>query len=219
MNAFPLPIPEDDECRDEFLQNLFTSFTPPMMITPSESSSSSIDVFANRKGVTFRSFLRLDRMDLEGKLMDAMVNADQISLHSSKSFSSSKSQDSVATINIKKVMLTRLENAAQLLSVLAILYALHNLRSKIYSLRSIWNPHVSYDKTLHMFSWSLKDYYARFNQKNEVYCDTFVMEVGDQIECVKYRRDLTEVIRLLDMIIQDVEKMRNICERSMKAIK
>lgn len=218
MDAFPLPIPDDNECRDEFLQNLFKSFTPPMMITPADSSSSFSDVSANRtKGVTFRSVMTFHSMNVEEKLMGAKINADQTSMHS-YSFNSSKSADSVATINMRKVMLTRLDNAAQLLSILAILYALNNLRSKIYTLRNTLNPHVSYDKTLRMFSWSLKDYYARFNRKNEVYCDTFVMEVGDQIECVKFLRDLTEIIRLLDLLIQDVEKVRNICEHSMKAI-
>lgn len=222
LKAFPLPMPEDDECRDQFLANIFASFTPPMMITPSDSSSSSMTIFSQKsKGVTFRSTMIEHTLDYEEKLLGAMIahSDHRPSVTSRSTFTSSRSRDSVATINIKKVMLSRLDNVAQLLSVLAILYALHNLQAKLHMLRNVWNPHATYDKTLRMFSWSLKNYYARFHHKNVVYCETFVMEVGDQMECIKYRKDLSEMIRLLSLLIQDVEKMRDICDHSMKAIK
>lgn len=217
LNAYPLPMPEDDECRDEFLQNVFASFTPPMMISLADSSSSSMTMYSQKtKGVTFKS-MAVDGMDIEGNLMGAfMTRTDK---GSRLTVNSSRSRDSITTINIKKVMLDRLDNVAQLLSVLAILYALHNLRAKLYMLLNVWNPHVTYDKTLRMFSWSLKDYYTRFHHKNVFYCETFAMEVGDQLECVKYRTDLAETIRVLDVIIQDIERMRDLCDRSMKALK
>lgn len=211
----------NDMCRDKFLQELFDSLTPPEYFTTSDSS---IDDLPANRGVQFGSFMQasgtVGSFDLEANLLKKVNIMDSRSRSRSYSMANVKSINiGTGHIDINKLMRDRIGSVANLLGTMAVLYALNNLRSILHTLRHIWHPQTTHDKSLHMFSWSIQNYFDRFNQKKRGYCELFIKQVGDQIECVKYRKDLGEIIRLLDCIIFDVNHKNDICKNSMEAIK
>lgn len=210
----------NDMCRDKFLQELFDSLTPDEYFSASESESSDDDLPTSR-GVQFGSYMQGSGSfnmetnlfkQVQGHLMDSRSRFRSIAALKSINIASGH-------IDINRLMRDRIGSAASLIGTIAVLYALNNLRSTLHTLRHIWHPQTSHDKSLNMFSWSIQNYFARFNQTNRRYCELFVKEVGDQMDCVKYRKDLGEIIRLLDCIIRDVNSKNDICKASMEAIK
>lgn len=217
LSALHLLEAPSDQCRDTFLKDVFASLTPPEYYTTTDTSTDGILLPIN-KAVKFRSYMKsIADLSPETQLLEN-INLTEIRSRSHSTVTMPKSIDLSANIDINRLMRDRIGGVANLLGTMAVLYALNNLRSILHTLRHIWHPQATYDKSLHMFSWSIKDYLGRFNLKNRAYCDTFIKQVGDQMECVKYRKDLGEIIRLLDYIILDVSRKRELCENSIKVI-
>ncbi|KAH8419272.1 hypothetical protein KR222_002067, partial [Zaprionus bogoriensis] len=211
-DAFPLPEAPPSQCRDVFLNEIFEDYQMPELTESSESSSE--DYSDDYRGVHFQTSSR--HKTIEETLFRKLLRSTMM-----KRASSLRSWDShrMTVVNLNKLLKDRCDTIANSIRFVATLSTLYNLRNKIMTLHQRWLTQTSVDKSLNMFSWSIKHYFARFKLDNMIYLDTLQKELGKKMESFKYCVDLREIIRLVEAIITDYRQKVNICEHSMLAIK
>lgn len=212
--AYPLPDAPPGQCRDAFLQELLQ---PYVLSSESETTEESVESELSGK-IQFGEITEITAsFEAEAKLLNLMIKASD---KRASVLSAKKTEDTrLIGADLNRLLKERYGNIASALSFMAVLYQVQKLRDRLFIVRELWRMNITTNKTLRMFSWSIKDYFARFNLPNPSYCDAVERELGDQMECYKFRMDLREIDRLLDAVVDDIRGKRDLCDSSMFVIR
>ncbi|KAH8377242.1 hypothetical protein KR093_004446 [Drosophila rubida] len=211
-HAYPLPQAPPELCRDAFLAELLM---PYEVAAESFLRAASVDSILSAK-VKFQSTVEFTN-DVEATLLNKMILTDR-----RKSISkpdSTSTELALSAPDLNKLMRERYGNIASAIAFMAVISQLQQLKHRMLIFRELWSMNVTVDKELRLFSWSIKDYFARFSQPNQVYLDTAERLLGSQIECFKFRMDLKEINRLIDAVIDDLRGKRDVCTSALEVIR
>lgn len=211
--AYPLPDAPPGLCRDAFLQEFLKSLGSS---ESTETLSSTEDSDLSDE-VKFADITQLTgSFNAEERLMKKMMEIGDLrtSLITNKS-----EHHRLMGADINKLLKERYGNIASSLGFMAVLFQLQDLKDRFHIIREMWKTKVLTNKSLHLFSWSIKNYFTRFNMPDQSYLDAAEREMGKQMECFKFHMDLKEIERLLDAVLEDVRSKRDLCKSSMLVIK
>ncbi|XP_034475085.1 uncharacterized protein LOC117782189 isoform X3 [Drosophila innubila] len=213
--AYPLPDAPPDQCRDAFLQDLLKQYVDS---TESETLENTDEVSSEVSAkIQFGEITELTAsFNAEEKLLNQMIKTGD---KRSSMISAKRSDTRLVGADINKLLKERYGNIASALSFMAVLYQLQKLKDRVFIVRELWRMSKTTNKSLRLFSWSIKDYFARFNLPNPSYCDAVERELDTQMECFKFRMDLREINRLLDAVADDLRSKRDLCDSSMLVIR
>ncbi|XP_064538997.1 uncharacterized protein LOC135428819 [Drosophila montana] len=212
---YPLPPQPPDQCRDAFLREL---------LPPQEPISYGSVEFMEEASITSDDSILSKQVGsgVEARIVDEFVKHRAAIIPSRQARLSIKpvlQDDKLPTSVLNKMLTERYGSIAKAIGFVAVLFQLTELKNRMAVVREMWRLKSNVDRSIRMFSWSLKDYFMRFNIRNTVYLDTIELELKGQMDCFKFRMDLKEVIRLIDAVYEDFKAKRNICSRSMLVIK
>ncbi|KAL7739716.1 hypothetical protein ACLKA6_012695 [Drosophila palustris] len=213
--AYPLPDAPPDRCRDAFLRELLLPYQPSLESESTVESSSDTSTrirFGENTEIT-------SSFNAEAQLLNDLIRTVDKRRSASQTFKRSEDRDRLTGADLNRLLRERYGNIASALSFMAVLYQLQKLKDRLFIAREMWAINISTDKSLRLFSWSINDYLARFSLPNPSYCDAAERELGNQIECFKFRMDLREIDRLLEAIVDDLRNKRDLCDNSMLIIR
>lgn len=210
LRIYPLPAANPQQCRDEFLKELLEPFQP---YKPSTSSDDSYD----ERKIQFGESAK----DLRGSFnveKDLFHYMKKLSYLQRMSTVSSRATRIIAP-DIFKLMKGRQEKVSSAIGYLSVMYNFSVLKNQLLTVHEMWRVSVSVDKSYNMFSWSIQDYITRFNMPNATYLDITERELKSQKDCFKFRVDVSEIIRLVSALNDDVRNKNEICDSSMLLIR
>ncbi|XP_034489063.1 uncharacterized protein LOC117792867 [Drosophila innubila] len=211
LRAYPLPTAKPQQCRDEFLKELLEPFQPSEPSVSTDESSSEKQVQFGYSAQDLNSSFNIER-----DLFHYMKKFSY--LHLSSTVPSGRETRIVAP-DIFKLMKGRQEKVSSAIGYLSVIYNFAVLRDQLRTVHEMWRVSVTVDKSYNMFSWSIQDYITRFNLPNGTYLDITEMELKNQTDCFKFRVDVSEIIRLISALSDDVRNKHDICESSMLLIR
>ncbi|XP_030383484.1 uncharacterized protein LOC115631014 [Scaptodrosophila lebanonensis] len=206
-NLFPMSSKVDpSKCRDEYLADA---------VKPYEKIVEEVERVVRRvhgsslKGAT-------GNMTVEEILFREMEMHDEDSDSDPKKHKKVISEEAkAAALDIMDILQIRYDDLIQDMRRVCINFQLEQLKFRMVVLREMWpgDPSVL---PYRMFGWSVEDYFRRFEQPNTLYIDVMEMELSNaEMECLKFRMDLDEVLRLIDSILVDIKNNRDLCRYSM----
>jgi len=207
LRAYPLPPAKPQQCRDAFLKELLEPFQPSEPSTSTDDGSFEKQV---QFGYSTLSF------NIEKDLFHYMKKYSYLHLRSTVA---SRRETRIVAPDIFKLMKGRQEKVSSAIGYLGVLYNFSVLRDQLRTVHEMWRVSVSVDKSYNMFSWSIEDYIKRFNFPNRTYLDITERELKNQTDCFKFRVDVSEVIRLISALGDDVRNKNDICDSSMLLIR
>ncbi|KAM8706193.1 hypothetical protein ACLKA7_010470 [Drosophila subpalustris] len=212
LRAYPLPAAKSHQCRDEFLKELLAPFKQS---ESSESSEDSSDTKHVQFGYNAQNLT--PSFNVEKQLFNYMKKFSYV--RKSTAVSLKPRETRIIAPDIFKLLKGRQDKVSFAIGYLAVIYNFAVLKDRLRIVNELWRVSVSVDKSYNMFSWSIEDYIKRFNMPNQTYLDITERELKNQADCFKFRVDVSETIRLISAMSDDVRLKNDICDSSMLIIR
>lgn len=192
LMSYPLPEQTDPSlCRDEFLKTLVVTIER---------------VPIQRRKIPKLDAFRYDSTTAEGIAILDMLRRSQMGPPSESISHYRPSLTSEQLEKLYTVCLYQFQKAAiQFLAV--------RLRKQIDTQLQIW-PGEAIEIPHQLFHWSL-EFFLRRQRVSQLYLDVLVIDRSKaDLNCAKFCTDLNEIIRLLELIREDFNSGRDICNTS-----
>ncbi|KAH8409685.1 hypothetical protein KR222_001648, partial [Zaprionus bogoriensis] len=227
--AYPLSAAPPHRCRDAYLEELLKDYEPSVDSEESETEDSEED--SSEKN-TKHSYVPWMSSDMPWKNVGelALTNIMGVSFNDRRQTRFSQRatikmvrrrtiDPRIQAPDVFNLMKKRYKNIASAMGFGAVLFQLKELRDRLSILSELWHFDFNINDSLHLFSWSIEDYFKRFNMRDQTYIDVTQRDFGDQLECYKFCVDILEIKRLVDALDKDIRMRRNICDSSMLLIR
>ncbi|XP_017155432.1 uncharacterized protein LOC108164296 [Drosophila miranda] len=193
---FPLPEQTDPElCRDEFLKNVLEQYKTKVEKKTRSQRSREL------------TFIGLDGPE---KTLEALAIKEMIR----RSRMSSRGTTVVSIIQRRTTRLYEITLECQKASVD---FMLPRLRKQLGLFSNPWPGEIN-NMPNKLFHWSVDHFMQRLHI-NQLYLDVIQRErTKSDLDCIKFRTDLHEIISLLQEVRDDFIEGRDICDYSMKLI-
>ncbi|XP_068151957.1 uncharacterized protein [Drosophila tropicalis] len=205
-DLFPLPVQTDESlCRDAFLRQVLgsnkrTGTLEDLTSTKRPSTTAIVNISTSSQNLS----------DVEPQFMPSDIRS-----HSSLSSTDSK----VLAMDLNERMLMRYRYLLSDIGNQSICYQIEHLKAQLTIIGDVCCGKL--DEMYKVFNWSISDHLAMFEtRRNTVYLDILErVQTERELDKMKLKVDINEIIRLLDAIQDDVKTKTDPCQGSLRLLK